>query len=80
MIVGCVINIVLDPILIFKFGWGIKGAAIATVISQFVTAIWVLLYFVLKKSNLKFKPSDLKLDAALVRMILAIVQLLLRCN
>ena len=34
MIVGCVINIVLDPILIFKFGWGIKGAAIATVISQ----------------------------------------------
>ena len=72
MIVGCAINIILDPILIFKFGWGIKGAAIATVISQFVTAIWVLLYFVLKKSNLKFKPSDLKLDAALVRMILAI--------
>ncbi len=72
MIVGCAINIVLDPIFIFGFGWGIKGAALATVISQFVTSIWVLLYFVLQKSNLKFKINDLKLDFSLVKMILAI--------
>ncbi len=72
MIVGCIINIILDPILIFGLGWGIKGAAIATIISQFVTALWVLLYFVLQKSNLKFKVQDLKLDFSLVKMILAI--------
>lgn len=72
MIVGCAINIILDPIFIFGFGWGIKGAAVATVISQFVTALWGLLYFLLKKSNLKFKIGDLKLDLKLVKMILAI--------
>lgn len=72
MIVGCIINIILDPILIFGLGWGIKGAAIATIISQFVTALWVLLYFALQKSNLKFKVQDLKLDFSLVKMILAI--------
>lgn len=72
MIVGCAINIILDPIFIFGFGWGIKGAAVATVISQFVTALWGLLYFLLKKSNLKFKIVDLKLDLKLVKMILAI--------
>ena len=72
MIVGCIINIILDPILIFGLGWGIKGAAIATIISQFVTALWVLLYFVLQKSNLNFKVQDLKLDFSLVKMILAI--------
>lgn len=72
MIVGCVINIILDPIFIFVLGWGIKGAALATVISQFVTALWVLLYFILKKSNLKFSRRDLLLDLELVKMILAI--------
>ena len=72
MIVGCAINIILDPIFIFGLGWGIKGAAVATVISQFVTALWGLLYFLLKKSNLKFKIGDLKLDLKLVKMILAI--------
>ena len=72
MIVGCAINIILDPIFIFGLGWGIKGAAVAKVISQFVTALWGLLYFLLKKSNLKFKIVDLKLDLKLVKMILAI--------
>lgn len=72
MVVGCILNIILDPIFIFGFGWGVKGAAISTVFSQAVTAVWVLMYFALKKSNLTLHPEDLKLDLALVKQILAI--------
>lgn len=72
MVVGCIINIILDPVFIFGFGWGIKGAAIATIISQATTAVWVLLYFVTGKSNLKFKSEFLKLNSSLVKSIFAI--------
>ena len=72
MVVGCIINIILDPIFIFGLGWGIQGAAIATVISQATTAIWVLLYFVMGKSRLTFKSKFLKLESNLVKSILAI--------
>lgn len=72
MVVGCLTNIVLDAILIFVFNLGIKGAAIATVTSQIVTAIWALMYYVKGKSNLKFKKESLKLDKSLVSAIFAI--------
>ncbi len=72
MVVGCLTNITLDAILIFKFNLGIKGAAIATVISQMVTTIWGFLYYVRGKSNLKFHKSSLKLDLCLVKNIFAI--------
>ena len=72
MVVGCILNIILDPIFIFGFGWGVKGAAISTVFSQAVTAVWVLMYFALKKSNLTLHREDLKLDLSLVKQILAI--------
>ncbi|GAA0866223.1 MATE family efflux transporter [Paraclostridium tenue] len=72
MIAGCMTNIVLDALLIFVFKLGIQGAAIATVISQIVTAIWGLTYYIKGKSNLKFEKSSLKLDKSLVKMIFAI--------
>ncbi len=72
MVVGCLTNIVLDAVLIFVFKLGIQGAAIATVISQMVTAIWALMYYVKGKSNLKFEKSSLKLDKSLVKIIFAI--------
>ncbi|MDK2563231.1 MATE family efflux transporter [Romboutsia sedimentorum] len=72
MVVGCLTNIVLDAVLIFVFKLGIQGAAIATVISQMVTAIWALMYYVKAKSNLKFEKSSLKLDKSLVKIIFAI--------
>ncbi len=49
MLLGAVLNLILDPIFIFGFNMGIKGAAIATVISQTATTIWVLRYFTGKK-------------------------------
>ncbi len=72
MVVGCLTNIVLDAVLIFVFNMGIQGAAIATVTSQAVTAIWGLTYYLKGKSNLKFKKSNLKLNKDIVKIIFAI--------
>ncbi len=60
-VIGAVINIVLDPILIFNFDMGVAGAAYATVISQIVSAVWILLFLTGKKTILKLKVRNMKL-------------------
>ncbi|MGL6105985.1 MATE family efflux transporter [Romboutsia sp.] len=73
MLIGAIVNIVLDPIFIFGFGLGIKGAAIATVLSQTVSASWVLFYFIKsKKCTTKLKLSNIKLRKTIVMSTLAI--------
>nr|WP_275299500.1 MATE family efflux transporter [Clostridium sp. YIM B02506] len=72
MLVGAVLNTILDPIFIFTFGMGVKGAALATIISQAVSTIWVLSYFLKGQSSLKLKVSNLKLDMNIVKTIFAI--------
>ncbi|WP_102399723.1 MATE family efflux transporter [Haloimpatiens massiliensis] len=74
MVFGAIINIILDPIFIFVFGMGIKGAAIATVISETFNTIWVMHYFISKKSGsiLKVKKENLKLDLRIIKSIFAI--------
>lgn len=72
MLIGAVINIILDPIFIFVFGWGIKGAAYATILSQFVSCAWIVGYFLSGKSSLKLKKENLKLDIKLIKVIFAI--------
>ena len=61
-VIGAVINIVLDPIFIFVFDMGVSGAALATVLSQAVGAVWVLLFLTGKKTQLKLTPQDMKID------------------
>lgn len=72
MLLGAVANTILDPIFIFSFGWGIKGAAWATIISQAAAAAWVLSYFLRRKSHLKIHTKNLKLKLPVVRDIMAI--------
>lgn len=72
MIVGCILNLILDPIFIFGLGLGIKGAAIATVLCQVVIFLWVLSYFVTKRSSLELKKENLKLDYKIVKIIIAV--------
>lgn len=72
MVVGCLTNIILDAVFIFKFNLGIQGAALATVISQIITTVWALEYYISGKSNLKFRKSSLKLDKKLIGVIFAI--------
>ena len=60
-VIGAVTNIVLDPILIFGLNMGVKGAAVATVCSQAVSAIWILLFLTGKKTMLKLQPKNMVL-------------------
>lgn len=59
VVIGAIINIVLDPILIFTFNLGVKGAALATIISQFISAAWVLFFLFGNKSILKIRKEYL---------------------
>ncbi|GAG98084.1 unnamed protein product, partial [marine sediment metagenome] len=60
MLIGAILNMILDPIFIFVFKLGIKGAALATIISQFISFLYVLKYFYSGKSSLKIKLHHLK--------------------
>ncbi|AEF86510.1 MATE efflux family protein [Treponema primitia ZAS-2] len=71
-LIGAVINIILDPIFIFGFGWGIAGAAWATIISQFISFVWVMGYFNSRHTQLRFRLRNMKLELKLVLNILAI--------
>ncbi|MPQ44541.1 MATE family efflux transporter [Clostridium tarantellae] len=72
VLIGAVMNIVLDPILIFGFNMGVKGAALATVISQMVSAIWVLKFLFGKKSTLKIRKKYLMPELKVIFPILAL--------
>jgi len=71
-LLGATLNMVLDPVFILGFGWGVRGAAWATIISQFVSMIWVLSYFAGRGSQLRLKPARMMLEARAVRQILSI--------
>ena len=65
-VIGAVINIILDPILMFVFKLGVRGAAIATVLSQAVSALWILRFLTGKKTILKLKVPNMKLVPAII--------------
>ena len=69
---GAVVNIVLDPVFIFLLGMGVKGAALATVLSQGCSAAWVLLFLTGKRTELRLRLSDLRLQRARVGRILGL--------
>ncbi|MCD8086264.1 MAG: MATE family efflux transporter [Clostridiales bacterium] len=68
-VLGAVINLVLDPIFIFGLNLGITGAATATVLAQTVSALWVLQFFLSKKSRLRVRRADLAVQPKLAREI-----------
>ncbi|MGI6066013.1 MAG: MATE family efflux transporter [Bacillota bacterium] len=70
MLIGSFSNIILSPIFISVLGWGMKGAAIATVISQSISATWIVTHFALGKGELKIRRKNLHLNPALVWKIM----------
>ncbi len=62
---GAGVNIVLDPVFIFALDMGVKGAALATIFSQFLSAMWVLLFLTGKKAILKLRPPSMRIDPRL---------------
>lgn len=62
VVIGAVINIALDPLFIFTFGMGVKGAALATIISQCVSMLWILRFLTGKRTTLRIRRENLKID------------------
>lgn len=67
-IIGAVLNILLDPLFIFVFKLGISGAAIATVISQIVSALWIFA-FLIRKAPLAIRIKNMRIDANITKNI-----------
>ena len=65
-VLGAGVNIVLDPILMFGFGMGVKGAAVATVISQAISAVWILKFLTGKQTVLKLRLKNMKLIPSVI--------------
>lgn len=70
--IGAILNIILDPILIFVLDMGVKGAAIATVVSQAVGCLWILKFLTGSKTNLKLKAANMKLQPGVILPCLAL--------
>ena len=66
------VNVILAPLFIFQFDWGIRGAALATVCSQFIGMLWVLNHFLNKKSDIRLQRPYLRLERRIVNDIFSI--------
>ena len=71
ILIGAILNTILDPIYIFIFEWGVKGAAIATITSQFISALLLAHYF-WKRGQMRFDKKQMRLQGALVKRILTL--------
>lgn len=68
-ILGAVANIILDPIFIFGLGMGVSGAALATVISQGISALWVVKFLTGKRALIRIRPNRIRLDKIITKDI-----------
>lgn len=71
-VIGAIINIILDPIFIFALNMGVQGAAVATVISQAAGSIWILKFLSGKKTILRLRKENLKLEKHIIAPCLAL--------
>ena len=72
VLLGAAANIILDPIFIFIFHMGIRGAALATILSQFLSAVWILRFLTGNKTLLRLKRGSMHLSAKRVKKIVAL--------
>lgn len=69
VLIGAVVNIVLDPVLIFLFGLGVQGAALATIISQALSALWVVRFLTSEKSVIRLQFRNIRLKGEIIKQI-----------
>lgn len=72
VLIGAVINIVLDPIFIFVLDMNVQGAALATILSQAVSAIWVVRFLLSEKSAIRIKRKNMAIDLDILKNIMAL--------
>lgn len=70
--IGAVLNIALDPLFIYGFGMGVKGAALATIIAQAVSCLWVLKFLTGRKTTIKIRLKNLKPDKTILLSVLSL--------
>ena len=72
VLIGAICNIALDPLFIFALGMGVKGAALATILSQAISCIWIISFLCGKKTHLKLRKEDMKLEASIILPCIAL--------
>lgn len=72
VLIGAICNIVLDPLFIFGLGMGVKGAALATILSQAISCIWIISFLCGKKTRLKLRKQDMRLHASIILPCIAL--------
>lgn len=72
VMIGAIVNIILDPIFIFLFKMGVRGAALATIISQCISALWVLKFLFGSKTILKIRRENIKLSSRVLVPVIAL--------
>lgn len=72
VLIGAVLNIVLDPVFIFVFKMGVRGAALATIISQFASAVWTMKFLLSKKTSLRIQVKYLKPRREIISSVAAL--------
>ena len=72
VLIGAICNIILDPVFIFGFKMGVQGAALATIISQALSAVWVMSFLLGKTTKLKIKRKNLLPDIRILGAVLAL--------
>lgn len=72
VLIGAVINIVLDPVFIFLLDMGVQGAALATILSQTCSAIWVVRFLLSKKSVIRIRTGSMRPDFKIIGSIMAL--------
>lgn len=72
VVIGAVSNLILDPLFIFTFNMGVPGAALATILSQGISCVWVFCFFMGKKTRIKIKRSMMKLEKAIVSRVVGL--------
>jgi putative MATE family efflux protein len=71
MFLGAGMNMILDPVFIFGFGWGVKGAAWATIISQLASAVWLICFNLGKRAVVRIRPRSFAFNKGIVIQILS---------
>lgn len=72
VVIGAALNIALDPVFIFVFQMGVQGAALATILSQAVSAVWVLRFLMGKKTALRLRRENLAVQAGIILPVMAL--------
>ena len=69
VLIGTGISILLDPVFIFVFGWGVRGAAAANVLAQLVSTIWIVLFLSSGRSAIRLRPLNIRFDRIIIPVL-----------